>query len=344
VNGSGRKRRVERPSLTRCQLSDGSARATARNREAAPSARGSLCSAGMRVQHILLSLGLALSGCALHGSSGTSSSPTLQFDNCSSNCGLDQNGVAAGGGHTAILVNGSVHFTTVQSSNPAVAKFTADGAGKIDVESGVPGSAELQLVDASGHVVQSGTITVVATAQLRANRGWNGAVPLVLEGETMSFHVTTLDSRGNITKGNGSVNFALAGTLKPTVALVDGDAIAFVGTAGSGNIDATCTDATLAQTITVVPASAITAINMTGQVQANDQAVVTVVPQSTGGPVYTGGCDWAVSDESVTLDADVTPRLDLGAGEIAVFNVNRPGSFDISCTVAGQTSTVTISR
>ena len=40
---------------------------------------------------------------------------------------------------------------------------------------------------------------------------------------------------------DGSVNFVLGGTLKPTVALVDGDAIAFVGTAGTGSVDANCT-------------------------------------------------------------------------------------------------------
>jgi hypothetical protein len=298
----------------------------------------------MRLQHILLSFALGLGGCALKGNSGGSSAPTLQFDNCSSDCGLDQNGVAAGGGHTTILVNGSLRFATAQSSNPAVAQFVADGASKIDVESGAPGTAELTLADSAGHIVASGTVTVVPTAQLRPNRGWSGTVPLVLEGETMAFHVTTLDTNGRITKGDGSVNFTLGGTLKPTVALIDGDAIAFTGTAGIGNVDATCTNATLSQTVTVVPASAITALNMTQQLQPNDQAIVTVVPQSAGGPVYTGGCVWTVSDESVTLDADVTPRLDLGAGEIAVFNVNRPGSFTISCTVAGQTSSVTVSR
>ena len=298
----------------------------------------------MRVQHLFLSLGLALSGCALHESGGAGAAPTLQFDNCSSNCGLDENGVAAGGARTTILVNGGVLFTTARSSNPAVAVFTADGAGKIDVESGAAGTTELQLVDATGRIVASGTVSVVPTAQLRPNRGWTGAVPLVLEGETMVFHVTTLDGSGKITKGDGSVDFALSGSLQPTVAVVDGDAIAFTGTAGSGTIDATCPDATLSQTVTVLPASAITALDMAGSVQPNNQAVVTVVPQSAGGPVYTGGCDWQVSDPSVTLDADVTPRLDLGPGEVAVFNVNRAGSFTISCTVAGQTATVNVSR
>ncbi|HEY2749014.1 MAG TPA: hypothetical protein VGL86_30545 [Polyangia bacterium] len=288
-------------------------------------------------------MGLGLGGCALQSGSGEAS-PTLQFDNCSSDCGLDQNGVAAGGAHTDILVNGGVHFVGAQSSNPSVATFTADGSGKIDVESGVPGTAELQLVDAVGHVVMSGLVTVVPTATLRPNRGWNGAAPVVLENAPLTYHVTTLDGNGKITKGDGSVDFALSGTLAPTVALVDGDAIAFTGTAGSGTIDATCTNAALSQQITVVAASEITTVNMAEQLQANDQAVVTVVPQSAGGPVYTGACDWQVSDPTVTLDADVTPRLDLGAGEVAVFNINRAGTFTISCTVAGQTSSVTVTR
>lgn len=300
----------------------------------------------MRLQHFasILSLSLGLGGCALHSDGSSGASPTLQFDNCSSDCGLDQNGVAAGGAHTAILVNGGVRFVGAQSSNPAVAVFTADGTGKVDVESGVPGTSELQLVDATGHVVMSGIVTVVPTATLRPNRGWNGPAPIVLENEPLTYHVTTLDVNGKITKGDGSVDFALSGSLKPTVALVDGDAIAFAGTAGAGTIDATCMNASVSQPVQVVAAADITTLNMLGDLQPNDQAVVTVVPQSASGPVYTGGCDWQVSDESVTLEADVTPRLDLGAGEVAVFNINRAGSYTITCTLAGQSAAVTISR
>lgn len=302
----------------------------------------------MRLRHLLLSLGLGLGGCALHGSSGGGGSDTgpslLQFDNCSSDCGLDQNPIAAGGARTTILVNGSVRFVSAQSSNPAVATFVADGSNRVDVESGIPGSADLELVDAGGHVVKSATVTVVATATLRPNRGWSGDAPRVLESETMSFHVTTLDGNGRITKGDGSVGFALAGTVAPAVAVVDGDAIAFTGSAGSGSITASCPDATLTQPIEIVPASALTTIDMTAELQANDQAVITVVPQSAAGPVYGGGCAWQVSDPSVTLDADVTPRLDLGAGEIAVFNLNRPGSFTIRCALAGRTTSVSVSR
>ncbi len=297
------------------------------------------------MRYSTLALLFLLSGCALEaGHSGGGASPTLQFDNCGSGCGLDQNGVAAGGAHTAILVNGAVRFSSVRSTNPAVATFTVDGSNKVAVDSGVPGTTQLQLLDAGGHVVASGNVSVVATAQLRPNRGWDGAAPTVLAGEKLTFHVTTLDGNGKITKGDGSVSFALGGTLAPTVALVDGDAIGFVGTPGAGRIDASCPNASLSQPINVVPASAVQSLTMVGEVQPGDQAVVTVVPQSAMGPVYTGGCAWQVSDPSVTLDADVTPRLDLGAGEVAVFNVNRPGSYQISCTVAGQTASVTVGR
>lgn len=301
----------------------------------------------MRIYSLALSVALGLSGCALHAGgsgSGGSASPSMQFDNCSSGCGLDQNGVAAGGAHTAIVVNGAVRFSSVRSSNPAVANFTYAGNNKIAVESGSAGSARLDLVDGSGRVVESGVVTVVPTATLRPNRGWDGAAPTVLEGETLAFHVTTYDADGKITKGDGSVAFTLGGTLHPAVAVVDGDAIAFSGTAGAGSVEASCPDASLTQPINVVPAAAVVDLGMTAQVQPGDQAIVTVVPHAAGGPVYTGGCAWQVSDPSVTLDADVAPRLDLGPGEVAVFNVNRPGSYQISCTVAGQTASVTVSR
>lgn len=301
----------------------------------------------MRIYSFALTVALGLSGCALHAgssASGGNGSPTMEYDSCSTSCGLDQNSVAAGGAHTAILVNGAVRFSSVRSSNPAVATFTYEGNNKIAVESGAAGTTTLDLLDGSGRVVDGGVVTVVATATLRENRGWDGAVPLVLAGETLSFHVTTVDGNGRITKGDGSVRFTLGGTLQPAVALVDGDAIAFTGTPGAGTVDANCPDASLSQAISVVPPSAVLDLGMSAQLQPNDQAVVTVVPHAAGGPVYTGGCAWQVSDPSVTLDADVTPRLDLGAGEVAIFNVNRPGSYQVSCTVAGQTASVTISR
>jgi hypothetical protein len=293
---------------------------------------------------LLLGLGFAFGGCALH-SGGSGTSPSLQFDNCSSDCGLDENGVAAGGARTAILVNGGIRFSSARSTNPTVATFTADGNGKVDVWSGDAGTADLQLLDAAGHVVFTATVTVVPTATLRPNRGWNGDAPLVLAGEVLAYHVTTLGADGKITKGDGSVDFTLGGPLAPAVAVIDGDAIAFSGSAaGPGTIDAHCPNTSLVQPINVVAAADITTLNITGQVEPSDQAVVTVVPQSAGGPVYTGGCAWSVSDPSVTLETDVTPRLDLGAGEVAVFNLNRPGTYTVGCTVAGQTASVVVSR
>lgn len=287
-----------------------------------------------------------LAGCVLHGGGsggGGSGGYTFAFDNCTSGCELDKNPVAAGGARTTIVVTGPA-FADVRSSDPSVAAFSRDGGGKIDVISGAPGVATLQLVDGSGRVVASADVTVVATTTLKVNQGWTGSAPLVLEGTPQIFHVTTLDANGNVTRGDGSVSFTLDGTLAAAVVPLDGDAIGFVGTPGTGTIHASCPNASVAQPITVVPLSAITGLRASVALATSATAAVSVVPESTEGDVYTERCAWQTSDPSVTLGAEVGPSLDLGPGEVAVFNLNRPGSYTATCTVAGQTATVTLQR
>src|SRR5262249_1971220 len=144
------------------------------------------------------------------------------FDNCGDQCTLDQHPVAAGGAHTTIDVNG-VDFASVRSSNPSVATFTKNG-NKIEVNSGIAGSTTLEIDDAKGNSLAAAVLTVEDTAMLKPNLGVT-TTPVVLEGAPLVFHVTTYDSAGKVTKGDGSVQFQLGGTLTAAVAKVDGDAI-----------------------------------------------------------------------------------------------------------------------
>jgi hypothetical protein len=293
-----------------------------------------------------LALLLGLGGCTVHFADGGSGAPspgvTFTFANCTSDCGLDQNTVAAGGARTAILVNG-IAFADVRSSTPSVATFSKDD-DRIDVVSGSPGTTELALLDWDGRVFASAAVTVEATAQLTVNQGWSGDAPIIEAGSLQAFHVTTHGASGKVTKGDGSVRFGFSGTLSSAVAPVDGDAIGFTGTAGTGTIDASCPNAALMQPVTVVPDSAITTLVATGAVQTDGTAQVTIVPQAAAGPVYTGPCTWEVSDPSVTLKTEVRPELDLAPGTLAVFNLNRAGTFQITCKVAGQSATVGLTR
>jgi hypothetical protein len=287
----------------------------------------------MRKLPLLALLGFA--GCFHNGGAGNQ--PAFAFDNGGS---LDDNNVAAGGAHTTIAING-IDFAGVRSSNSSVATFTKNGT-KVEVESGQAGTAALELTDSGGGTLASATVTVENTAVLKTNL--SSAKPQLLEGSTQIFHVITTGAQGNVTKGDGSVQFQLSGTLTADVAKVDGDAVSFTGTAGDGSIRATCPNVTLDQPFSVVAESAIQNLDMLGTVEPNDTAVVTVVPKSAAGGVYTGACAWKVSDPSVWLTSEVAPTLDLGPGTLAVFSLTRPGTFSISCTLAGQTATVQVSR
>ena len=293
----------------------------------------------------ILSASLAcFAGCIIHtgGGNGGSGPATFAFGNCSGDCGLDDHAVAAGGARTTIHVNG-VTYADVRSSDPSVATFARSNAD-IAVTSGAPGTTTLQLLDGAGRVVASGVVTVVATAQLKVNHGWTGSGPRVLAGSTQIFHVTTLDDKGDVTKGDGSVTFTFGGTLSPAVAPLSGDAVAFVGTPGDGTITADCPNASVTQSITVVDPADITELTTSVAVEANDTAIVSVVAQSAGGGVYAGPCAWQTSDPSVTLGSEIGPSLELGPGTIDIFNLNRSGTFTATCTLAGKTATVTLQR
>jgi hypothetical protein len=306
----------------------------------------------MRTSTITLAFGLFLtcSGCLLDDTTSngkTSNNITIVFAGDGGD--LASHPIAAGGAQTVIDVFG-VSFDGVQSSNPAVATFTVDG-GSVDVISGVPGSAVLQLTNA-GKVVASSTVFVVNTTALGiVSQGWSGSAPTIVAGATEVLHVTTIGADGNSTRGDGAVRFALSGDLAASVVPVSGDAIGFTGTlppgtlTGSGTITASCPDTTLAQPITIVDPSLVTSLATTTQPGATNggTSVVTVVAMTADGAVYTDPCDWTVSAPSVTLNSQ-TSGLDLGPGDLTVFNLTAPGTFTATCTMAGQSTTVTLQR
>lgn len=293
---------------------------------------------GMRTYS--LALCMIVAGCHFGGGSGSGgANNTFYFANCGVDCSLTQHTVAAGGAHTTVDVNGT--FSSVSTSDPSIAVATKNGTS-IEIISGNPGTTTLSIYDAGHRVIASSPLTVEATATLKAKLATPS--PIVLEGQPIVFHVTTLNARGEVTKGSGAVAFTLGGTLMPDIVPVDGDAIGFVGAAGNGTISASCPSASLTQTFTIVPQSAISALDMSSTTQPNEQAIISVVPRSSAGGVYAGPCHWTTSDPSVTLASDIGPSLDLGPGTLSVFNLRRPGTFTVTCSLAGLTSSVTLTR
>ena len=137
-------------------------------------------------------------GCFGSRSEGQLGHASFAWQECLLGCSVTDNPMAAGNAKAEIsvsLANG-YSFNTVRSSNEAVAQVALGGSNGLNVAvtSGSAGQTQLQLIDAHGKTVDQVTITVTETAKLSLTQGWTGSAPLVLEGSTQTFHVTTVDA------------------------------------------------------------------------------------------------------------------------------------------------------
>src|SRR5205823_14052249 len=140
----------------------------------------------------------------------------------------------------------------------------------LSATSGAAGRTDLQLLDGKGKLVDQVTVVVTATARLTQTKGWPGAAPVVLDGSTQIFHVTTKDANDHTLIGTGSVHFDLADPLRSAEAITFGDAIGFSGHAGSGTITARGDTTTVTQPIIVVAADALTNVAVASLANSTD--------------------------------------------------------------------------
>jgi hypothetical protein len=277
---------------------------------------------------------------------------SFAWADCVGSCGVADNPMAAGGAHASISISlaGGYAFTTIRSSNIEVASFQLAGSNSlnVDVFSGVAGHADLQLLDAHNQLVDAVTVTVTNTAKLAVTQGWTGTAPLVLEGSTQTFHVTTKDANDHVLVGTGAVDFELADPLRQEEALALGDAIAFSGHAGAGTITARASATTLTQPITIVPLTALTGLTATVAANSSDgsgvYANVDVVANSATGPVYGAPCGWTANDASVVVQSQTTASLESPAKSSTKFKLGLPGSFSATCAIGGVSTTVQLHR
>lgn len=315
----------------------------------------------MKIVGAVAAVLVSASGCGLLGSdssgfgpASSSNHPAFYFSGCPDEfCTTEDWNFAAGGATSTILSN--IEFATVTSSDPWVATFVPD-SGQIAARTGAPGTTTLDALDAQGRVLASQVVTVEATQFLTVIGADPPRPALVLEGVPYLLHLDTRDASFLSTRGDGSVAFTLTGTLNDDELPIDGDEIGFVGTTGSGSIEASCIDATFTQPVTVVAQSDITGLVTNAataasgapavtsfEADANGVATVLVTAMSDLGPIYAGQCQWTVSDPSVVVSAVGSDDLGAGAADITVFVLERPGSYTATCSLAGRSVSVTLS-
>ncbi len=308
---------------------------------------------GLLVAATLAAFAMLAAGCGLGGKSeGQIGHASFQWQECLFGCSVTDNPMAAGGarGEISVSLAAGYSFNQVRSSNQTVATAAVGGTNGLDlvVDSGAPGQTQLQLIDAGGKLVDQVTVTVTQTAKLAFTQGWSGAAPLVLEGSTQTFHVTTEDANNHTLIGTGSVAFAITDPLQPADAIVFGDSVAFSGHAGAGTITARAPSVSVVLPVTIVPLSAITGVTATVGANTSDAtsvyANVDVVANSAAGPIYGAPCGWSVPDASVVMQSQSTTSLESAAKSTTRFKLGSAGSFSATCTVGAVSTTVTLKR
>ena len=296
---------------------------------------------------------VAVSGCVSR-SEGQLGHASFSYESCLFGCSTADNSLAAGGAHATVSValQAGYTFAAVHSTNPAVvsASFGSGVGTSVDVVSGTPGTAMLQLFDGFGKLVDQTPLTVEATAKLGVKQGWTGAMPIVLAGSAQVFHVTTLDANGRATIGTGSVAFDVKGPLAVVSQLfTDGDSVAFSGTPGVGSVTATAAGgATASLMVDVIPASAVTSIDATVKPNTVENATVyanvVIVAHSASGLVYGATCNWQNLGASVSPDSQLTASLESPAQTTARLILAQPGTFSATCVIGNASTTVKLTR
>jgi hypothetical protein len=295
---------------------------------------------------------LLVSGCFGSRSEGQLGHASFAWQECFLGCSVTDNPMAAGGARAEISVSlaSGFSFNQVRSSDNAIATVGLGGSNglNIEVQSAAPGQTQVQLLDSKGKLVDQVTVTVTATARLSITQGWSGTAPLVLEGSTQTFHVTTVDANNHTLVGTGAVSFTLADPLVDAVQLTFGDSIAFSGHAGAGTITAATPTATLVQPVTVLPLTALTSVTATSQPNTTDSngtyANVDVVADSAAGPVYGAPCGWTLNDASVVIQSQGSASLESPAKSSTKFLLKQAGTFSATCAIGAVSTTVSLHR
>jgi hypothetical protein len=298
----------------------------------------------------LVTLAGPAAGC--FGGAHSSPGPSYFYQECGPGCPVELSAMASGGAVAHIDV--STVVAAARSRQPEVADVSLTG-GVLEVRSGLPGHADIDLVDHAGNSFGTAPITVVATAKLGfAVASTHDGIVEVLEGSSQRFQVTPQDVRGRPTVGWGSIAFSLEGPLATLSDPVDGDAVPFAGTApGRAIVTASTSSASpysdpVVTTLSVdvvdpLQLIALDAVVRTGDPDLPEDVVVDVTARTAFGPVYGAACSWS-TDPSVYLGQQAVATFAAPAQSSTHFRLGMPGHFIARCAIGNVTTSVTLRR
>ena len=338
-----------------------------------------------RRKRIALAVAVAVISCAptYDGDKGVAQflpSQCIDFGTDSDRC--ITNALAPGGAildFTITPANGgcgtTVNFASAGSSNPSVLTATKLDAHTVRVTSGQPGSAEVQLLDNSGSVIDSYPLGVMEVGSMQfGGYGLQSAISTSTPVQVIADHVWTVHVQAwakadpyQKLHDEGAISYRLSGPITQDAAApfdmtgvpsktFPGDAVAFHGTSGSASIVATSGTAAATLMVRVVDPSEIATVAFGAQYQVIDQgqhevAVDTAPALADGTAVFSDQlCAWT-TDPAISVNtrpnqfaAGPPTSLDFTDIDRNYFIVPKLGSYAATCTIYGVSATVMVTR
>lgn len=185
------------------------------------------------------------------------------------------------GGHgrpLAVGVIGGSVTVGIAATAPDIGGLRSSDPSIFEVASGYPsgrsitttlmshhsGNADLILFDQAGAEIDRTPVSVADSTTLVLDEEWRDAMPTILAGSAVPFHVTPFgrDRAGCDVAllGTGSVAFQVTGTITQEPMSLGGDDTLLLGALGDGTVKATSPTTSVDVPIHVVDATALTAI------------------------------------------------------------------------------------
>jgi hypothetical protein len=265
--------------------------------------------------------------------------------------------LAAGGAELTILARPDVdtlaQFASVKTSDAAVCQATLQGE-EIVLKSGVPGRAELSLLDTQGNSLDS--VDVAVTSTTRIERNSTNDSYLLAESVTSEEFRTFADDQA--TYGRGALRAIFSGTLRGAsepLSLARADLLTapvlLTGSVGTGTLTVSTVEGrSLAVAWRVIPPEQVDTVMLkviSEMINLSTHERTTQLGASarvkTGARISGARCAWTASSSAVSFTPP-TQKLGPLQDDLIDVKVEGSGMHTVTCTIGGVASSVMVSR
>ncbi len=264
-------------------------------------------------------------------------------------------GSIAAGSSTSLQMATFDTIDHATSSNPDVLTVTGQGFDSVSVtSSGKLGSATITAYDAANNVLGANTAQIVPTTVIALDEGVSSGLT-VLVGQPYGVHATTIGADGGTLVGDGAIHFAYQGGLTTSA---DSDACFWGGDCGGfefaapgdGQVIMTATSTSATTTLALHAVASVDTFTLSQssidlprfQADAGSETSTVSYAISTAGKPVSALPSCVVADNDMVMAMPpMGSELRAPGGTIGLAGF-AAGSTTVTCTVGGQTATLTV--